>query len=179
MSSNNGRPSMQSSNNNRRRNVVSCVTVGDSDEEHRSPMKNRGSSIQQGCHQPNSGSAHCSNGTQMHNVDHQQHQHGGNVNNNGHHGLNTNGSGGVGGAGSSNSIKNTTNAVLRDVKPELITSYASQKKRLLAKAQSECLIGLKQEPGLVIDHSNAGLNHHVENSTPKSIKGGQSRYNQS
>ena len=42
----------------------------------------------------------------------------------------------------------------RDVKPDVSSSYASQsqKKRLLAKAQSESLIGnngMKQEPGIV------------------------------
>jgi len=42
----------------------------------------------------------------------------------------------------------------RDVKPDITSSYASQsqKKRLLAKAQSESLIagnsGMKQEPGV-------------------------------
>lgn len=58
-------------------------------------------------------------------------------------------------------------AAVRDVKPELITSYASQKKRLLAKAQSECLITMKQEPGV---HENAPT-MVMENNTPKTIKG--------
>ncbi|CAG7722168.1 unnamed protein product [Allacma fusca] len=105
----------RSSNSGRRRNIVSCVTVGDSDEEVKTPLKNN--VIQPPAHS-------------NHNVNH------------------------------NNTNANLRNNNLRDVKPEIITSYASQKKRLLAKAQSECLIGMKQEPGLNSTPNNL---HEVEN----------------
>lgn len=53
---------------------------------------------------------------------------------------------------------------MRDVKPEINTtsSYATQKKRLLAKAQSESLFGnntMKQEPGL---NEQSGVSRDIE-----------------
>lgn len=45
-----------------------------------------------------------------------------------------------------NNINNTKSSNNRDVKPEI---YASQKKRLLAKAASEWNSGMKQEPGII------------------------------
>ncbi|XP_021954938.1 homeodomain-interacting protein kinase 3 isoform X2 [Folsomia candida] len=145
------RPSPRHNNNNnsgRRRNVVSCVTVGDSDEEHRSPAKSS---------QRHNASQNCTipNGTNYNNNNQNQH-----IENNQYHAA-------LHPYSAMGQITNGNGPIMRDVKPEVITSYASQKKRLLAKAQSECLIGMKQEPGLHDIHSNNMSNHD----TPKSIKG--------
>jgi len=147
------------------------VTVGDSDEEHKSPMKNR-NSIQQHGYQNHNVSNHNSSSNQ----NNENHQHQNEQTNmhasNGHH-SNFNGgssSNQHNNSNNSNNSKMNNNNMLRDVKPELVTSYASQKKRLLAKAQSECLIGMKQEPG--VNSDNGSLNNHVENGTSKSSKGG-------
>jgi hypothetical protein len=121
---------------------VSCVTV-DSDEEHRSPIKPRGGNPIF----PISNVHYLNN---QNNGDNQNHHQMGNGNASNHQANEKHGS----------------NA--RDVKPELITSYASQKKRLLAKAQSECLINMKQEPG-VHDMTSAASNGHSP--LPKTIKG--------
>ncbi|CAL8116038.1 unnamed protein product [Orchesella dallaii] len=124
--------------NNRRRNVVSCVTVGDSDEEQKSPQK-----------------SHLQPPQVQINIAPTPHGHNGH----GHYSKDTNGSNGSLG----NCVKNIN--VMKDVKPEIITtSYASQKKRLLAKAQSECLIGMKQEPGLTATPNC----NSVESDSPKS-----------
>jgi len=117
-------------------------------------MKNR-NSIPQSCNIPVV-SVHFQNEGQPQNVELHHHSA---TNNQTHHVVNMNGSR-YHGSGSK------SNATMRDVKPEIITSYASQKKRLLAKAHSECLIGMKQEPGLA--ETPASNNHH---DAPKSIKG--------
>ena len=146
------RSTPRSSNSGRRRNIVSSiVTVGDSDEEQKTPLKN----------------------PVIHSAAQSNHAH--------HANQNTT----VSSTNSRNASNNHVNANLRDVKPEIITSYASQKKRLLAKAQSECLIGLKQEPGLdsagshQVDH---GLKYSVSssnissNNNSNNIKNYHSRY---
>jgi len=63
------------------------------------------------------------------------------------------------------------------VKPEIITSYASQKKRLLAKAQSECLIGMKQEPGLDSSTNGHDVDHNVKYSIGSSNIGSSNNNN--
>ena len=126
------RSTPRSSNSGRRRNIVSSiVTVGDSDEEQKTPLKNN---------------------PVIHSAAQSNHTHNGNQNTT------------VSSTNSRNASNNHVNSNLRDVKPEIITSYASQKKRLLAKAQSECLIGLKQEPGL-----DSGSGHEVYNGLKYSV----------
>lgn len=135
---------------------MSCVTVGDSDEEQKSPQKSHNATIQTPQVQIN-----------IHPTAH------GHTNGHGHlsqyhkDNMATNGSNS---SLNANNIKN--NNTTRDVKPEIITtSYASQKKRLLAKAQSECLIGMKTEPGL---EPVSVPGNRVVNETPKPNK----NYNQ-
>lgn len=128
----------------RRRNVVSCVTVGDSDEEQKSPQKSRNNGP------PTSQQQHsnsCNGQLNMEGPHNHRHGQG-----SGPHGHQNQFQKDPSLSGSNNSLNSSSRNMnsMRDVKPDILTtSYASQKKRLLAKAQSECLIGLKQEPGLL------------------------------
>jgi len=105
-----------------RKNVISCVTVGDSDgEEHRSPAKHQLQQVYQHQQQPPQVSASV----------------------------------------------HTPGHTVREIKHEPQHSYSggasqSQKKRLLAKAQSECMLGVatKREPGLSDYHHPADYVHH-------------------
>ena len=127
LSSNSQSASRNGNNSGRRRNpVVSCVTV-DSDEEHRSPQKST-QVISQSMGIPVISGM---NRQKQNNINLQ-------MNNN----MNS-------------KTQSNSNQNMKDVKPEInTTSYATQKKRLLAKAQSESLIGnngnntMKQEPGV-------------------------------
>lgn len=105
-----------------RKNVISCVTVGDSDgEEHRSPAKQQLQQLYQHQQQPPQVSVSV----------------------------------------------HTPGHTVREIKHEPQHSYSngasqSQKKRLLAKAQSECMLGVatKREPGLSDYHHPADYVHH-------------------
>jgi len=141
-------------NSGRRRNpVVSCVTVDSDEDQNRSPQK--GPQAQVISHTNGVSPVICGlnrrNSSRQHPNNYNTVQNNNNINTKAHLNPNQN---------------------IRDVKPEIsatattATPYASQKKRLLAKAQSECLIGnnsLKQEPGLN-DHSGQSSSGDVDKS---------------